>query len=271
MNGIRFKACDTPIDAHLLLVSQFQLRSNSDSKVYSETVFVIHNILKYVPSTQLNDKVMESFEMGKEAKSRVGKARVALIISVVLVVLLAISNVRFYNTNQSLQNLIGSLETENSDLQKQIGTLQTENTNLQGQIGNLQSQINSLESQYNQLQSQKDTLQSEVDALKTQNDGLQNEIEALKASQLHKVDVHWTDHQRYPSPYVSIQGSIFNSGSDSAYNAILTVRIFDSVGTLLKSEEIHLGKIDGKSYIAFDVDIPYSGDADSVTTTLTYD
>lgn len=206
--------------------------------------------------------------MGTEAKSRVGKARVGLIISVVLVVLLAISNVRFLNATQSLQNQISALETQNSDLQGQISTLQTQNTNLRSQISDLQSQISSLN---DQLQSQEDLFQSEVDALQTQNDELQNEIEALKAPQLHKVNIQWTDHQRYPSPYVSIQGSIFNSGSESAHNAVLTVRIFDSAGTLLKSEEIHLGTIDGKSYIAFDVDIPYSGDADSVTTTLTYD
>jgi len=99
---------------------------------------------------------------------------------------------------------------------------------------------------------------------------LQNEIKALKVPQLHKVNVQWADHERFET-YVSIQGSIFNSGSESSYNTILTVRIFDSASTLLKSEEINLGTIDGKSYIAFDVDIPYSGDADSVTTTLAYD
>lgn len=202
--------------------------------------------------------------MGAEVKSRISRAKVGLIICVVLVVLLSISNVWFFNTNQSLQNLISALETQNRDLQNQIGTLQSQNTNLQSQISNLQSQISS-------LKIQNDQLQSEADALQTQNNRLQNEIEALKAPQLHKVDIRWSDHQRYPSPYVSIQGSIFNSGSESAYNAILTVRIFDSVGTLLKSEEIHLGDIDGKSYIAFNVEIPYSGDADSVTTTLTYD
>jgi len=193
------------------------------------------------------------------------------VICVVLVVLLSISSAWFFNTTQSLQNLTSALETQNSDLQKQVGTLQTQNANFQSQVSSLQSQINSLKTQNDQLQSQAQTLQSEVDALQTQNNNLQDEIEALKAPQLHKVNVQWTDHPRYGSPYVSIQGSIFNSGSESAHNAILTVRIFDKAGTLLKSEEINLGTVDGKSYIAFSVDIPYSGDADSVTTTLTYD
>ena len=204
-------------------------------------------------------------------KILVGKLSVGLIIGVVLVVLLSISNAWSFYTTQSLQNSISALETEKNDLQEQIGSLQTQNTNLQSQISSLQSQISSLKKQNDQLQSQKDTLQSEVDALQTQNDGLQNEIEALKAPQLHKVDVQWTDHVRWDSSHVSIQGSILNSGSEPAYDAILTVRIFDSVGTLLKSEEIHLGKIDGKSHVAFNVDIPYSGDADSVTTAITYD
>jgi len=179
---------------------------------------------------------MGSSDMGTEARSQVGKANV-LIISVVLVVLLSISNAWFLYANQNLQNQISVLETETSDLQEQIGTLQ-----------------------------------SQIDSLESQNHGLQNEIVTLKAPQLHKVDFQWTDHQgRYPSPYISIEGSIFNSGSEPAYNTILTVRIFDSANTLLKSEEIHLGTVAGKSYNAFDVDIQYSGRADSVTTTITYE
>jgi len=206
---------------------------------------------------------MESSGMGTEARGRVGKGNV-LIISVVLVVLLSISNAWFLYTNQSLQNQIGALETENSDLQEQIGTLQSQNTNLQSQISNFKDQ----------LKSQADYFQSQVDTLQTENNGFQNEIEALKAPQLHKVNVQWADHQgglRYPAPYISIEGSIFNSGSESAYNTILTVRIFDSVSALLKSEEIHLGTVAGKSYNVFNVDIQYSGRADSVTTTITYD
>ena len=194
--------------------------------------------------------------MGSEVKGR-SRRTVGLIICVVLVVLLSISNIWLFNTTQSL---ISDLETKNSDLQKQISTLLTENTNLQSQISNLKDQ----------LKSQADYFQSQVDALQTENNRLQNEIKALKVPQLHKVNVQWADHERFET-YVSIQGSIFNSGSESSYNTILTVRIFDSASTLLKSEEINLGTIDGKSYIAFDVDIPYSGDADSVTTTLAYD
>jgi len=218
-----------------------------------------------------NDRGQESSELELELKNRIKRAKTGLAICVALVVLLAISNVWFLNRNQSLQDLRSALETQNSDLQVQIDTLQTQNTNLQSQISNLQGQINSLKTKNNQLQSQQEILQSEVDALQTQNVNLQDEVEVLKAPQLHKVNVQWTDYPRYPLPYVLIQGAVFNSGSESAHNAILTVRIFDKAGTLLKSEEIHLGTIEGKSYIAFSVDVPYSGDADSVTTTLAYD
>lgn len=234
----------------------------------NETVFVVHNILKHVPR---QIKLRRVRKMGAEAKSRSRRAKVVLMICVVLVVLLSVSNVMFFNTTQSLQNLISTLDMQNSDLRKEIDTLQTRNTNLQSQISSLQGQINSLKTKNDQLQSQQEILQSEVDALQTQNVNLQDEIEVLKAPQLHKVNVQWTDYPRYPLPYVLIQGAVFNSGSESAHNAILTVRIFDKAGTLLKSEEIHLGTIEGKSYIAFSVDVPYSGDADSVTTTLAYD
>jgi len=206
-----------------------------------------------------------------EVKNRIRRVKVGLAICIVLVVLLSISNAWLFDATQGLQNLRSALETQNSDLQKQIDSLQTQNTNLQSQISNLQSQISNLKTQNGQLQSQQEILQSEVDALQTQNIKLQDEMEELKAPQLHKVNVQWTDYPRYPLPYVLIQGAVFNSGSESAHNAILTVRIFDKAGTLLKSEEIHLGTIEGKSYIAFSVDVPYAGDADSVTTTLTYD
>lgn len=113
------------------------------------------------------------------------------------------------------------------------------------------------------------SLERQVNTLQTQNAQLQNEIAAHNAPQLHEVNVQWTDNRpRFGSPHISIRGSIFNSGSESTHDVILTVRVFDSAGTLLKSEELHLGTIYGKSYIAFDVDIPYSGDADSVRTTL---
>lgn len=122
------------------------------------------------------------------------------------------------------------------------------------------------------LQRQANSLQSEVDSLTTDKNNLQNEINSLKASQLHEVNVGWSDHHPwFGSPHISISGAIFNSGTNSASNVIYTIKIYDSADTLLKSEELIFGTIEGKSYKNFDTDIDYSGDADHITTTLTHD
>ena len=101
---------------------------------------------------------------------------------------------------------------------------------------------------------------------------LQNQVNTLKASQLHEVNVRWSDHHPlFGATYISISGTIFNSGTNSAYKVVLTVKIYDSADTLLKSEELGFGTISGKSYKNFDTTIEYSGDAEYITTTLTYD
>lgn len=122
------------------------------------------------------------------------------------------------------------------------------------------------------LENQIADLQNQVTNLQNQISSLQNEIDSLKTPQLHRVEVSWTDnHPWFASPYIDYYGTIFNSGSQTAYSVVLTVRIYDASDTLLKTEEIHLGNIAGKSYQAFDVDIEYSGDADHLTSALTYD
>lgn len=56
-----------------------------------------------------------------------------------------------------------------------------------------------------------------------------------------------------------------------AFGVVYSVRIFDEFDVLLETEEILLGTIVGRSYVTFDVDIEYSGDADYISTVLTYD
>jgi len=132
-------------------------------------------------------------------------------------------------------------------------------------VDSLQSQVNTLQSDISNLETDKSSLEAQVDDLQTQ-------IDSLEEPQLHQVNIEWSDnHPWFASPYISISGTIFNSGTYSASNVILTVRIYDSAGTLLESEEILFGTIDGKSYKGFDTTITYSGDADYVTTTLSYD
>jgi prefoldin subunit 5 len=98
---------------------------------------------------------------------------------------------------------------------------------------------------------------------------LQSKIDSLEAPQLHGVEVYWEDY--YPSPYIHVYGSVFNSGSLTAYNVVCTVRIYDKYNRLLKTENIGIGDIDGKSYRAFSNIIEYYGDADYITYTLTCD
>ena len=195
--------------------------------------------------------------MTEVEKKGTGKAKVALVVCVVLVVILAVSNVWFFMRAESFGNQINDLETDKSNLQSQVNSLQNEVNSLEIGNSNLESQINNLLDQ--------------ISDLEYQNTVLQNEVDSLKLPQLHTVEVYWTDkHPLTGSPYINIYGSIFNSGSQTASSVVLTVKVYDVYDTLLKSEEIHLGTIAGRSYKSFDVDIEYSGVADHVITTLTY-
>lgn len=168
--------------------------------------------------------------MTEVEKKGIGKSKIGLLASSVLIVILVISSLWLYTRINSLQNQVNALETD------------------------------------------KDNLQNQINSLQTWLDGNITEIDSLKTPQLHKVNVEWSDHHPwFASPYISTSGCIFNSGTYSAYNVVLTVKIYDSADTLLKSEELIFGTISGKSYKNFDTTIEYSGNAYYVLTTLTYD
>ena len=188
----------------------------------------------------------------------VGKLKVGLLMCGVLVVVLAVSNVWFFMRVESLGN--------------EINTLETDKSNLQSEVSNLETDKNVLEDQINDLETDKSSLESQISDFEYEITLLQNEIDSLREPQLHRVEVFWTDdHPVVGLPFVNIYGSIFNSGSQSAYSVVYTVRIYDEFDILLKTEEIHLGSITGRSYITFDVNIEYSGDADYISTVLTFD
>ena len=218
-----------------------------------------------------------------EKEKGLGKSKIGLVISGVLIVILAISSLWLYTTVSTLQTDKDNLQTQINNLQSQVSSLETwldsNKTLLQTTINErnqlqtwLDGNVTDYESQIESLNSEITTLNSQINSLNAQITSLQSEIDSLKAPQLHRVEVYWTDnHPIIGSPYVNIYCSIFNSGSQTAYSVVYTVRIYDAYDTLLKTEEIHLGNIAGKSYQTFDTDIEYSGDADYVTTTLTYD
>ena len=217
-----------------------------------------------------------------ETKTKTSGLKIGLVVSIALIVVLALFSVWAYSEISSLSSRVNNLETDNDNLQTQVDSLQTDKSTLQSQVSSLETENNQLqtcldgnitnyESQIESLNSQIATLNSQIDSLDTQITNLQSEIDSLKEPQLHRVEVYWTDnHPLFASPYVSIEGTIFNSGSQTAYSVVYTIRIYDASDTLLKTEEIHLGNIYGKSYETFDVDIEYSGDADYITTTLSY-
>lgn len=188
----------------------------------------------------------------------VGKLKIGLLMCAVMVVLLAVSNVWFFMRVESLGNEINILEIDKDNLQSEVSSLETDKRILEDQV--------------NGLENDKSSLESQISDLEYENTLLQNEIDSLNEPQLHRVEVYWNDnHPVIGLPFVNIYGSIFNSGSQSAYSVVYTVRIYDEFDTLLETEEIHLGIISGKSYVAFDVDIEYSGDADYISTALTFD
>lgn len=179
---------------------------------------------------------------------------IGLIVSIALVVLLAISNLLVYS---SLQSQINTLNTQKNSLQNQVSNLQTDKTNLENNVTALQNQVN--------------TLQTDKNNLQTQVNNLQTQVNNLKAPQLHLVNFEsrvttvWLG-----TDYVTVKGTIFNSGSNSASNVVFTVRLYNSASTLLKTEQITFGTILGKSYENFNTDIGAEG-VSYITTSLTHD
>lgn len=171
-----------------------------------------------------------------ERVKRFNRIQVVLTICILLIAILAMSNIWLYITIDGQQKQINSLETDKKSLEYQVRDLQETNTNLESYGNDLLNMVNS-----------------------------------LRAPQLHEVNVAWSDNRTSPdSPHISLNGTIFNSGEESAPNVKITVEIYDNVGNSLKKEEVLLGEIAGKSYKNFDTDIAYSGDADYITKELTF-
>lgn len=169
--------------------------------------------------------------------TEVKKTRIGLIVSISLVVILAVSIFLVYIS-----------------LQSQINTLKTEK--------------DSLNTTYQSYVSTHSHTNSEYDTLK-------NERDTLRAPQLHLVNFEDTIYSSVMyTDYVTVKGTIFNSGSNSATNVVLTVRLYDSDDTLIKTEQIAFLPILGKSYENFDLGYleRISGEGVKyVTTSLTYD
>ncbi len=108
--------------------------------------------------------------MTEVEKKGIGKATVSLVVTTVLVVILAISNVWSYTT---LQNRINALSSEKDNLQSQLNTLQSQKDSLNATYQDYASTHSRLDSEY-------DTLQSQIQSLTNEKNELQNENLILK-------------------------------------------------------------------------------------------
>src|SRR3990170_5371549 len=136
-----------------------------------------------------------------------------------------------------------------SDKDVQIASLESQLADLQNQIGSKESDIIAKE---NYISAQEELIAN-----------YSSLVDDLEAPLVHRIEFTWVDHQT-PSSFVTVSGSVFNSGWKTAYNVVETVYIYDASNTLIKTHPINLGNIAEKSYQEFNVDISYSGDADRV-------
>jgi len=192
--------------------------------------------------------------LGGEVKGGIGKIKIGLIISAIVIIVLAGLNIWFYMNKTSLesqlkerwdsygselwwhsyyQNLSVDLSTEKGNLQNQVTTLTTEKDNLQTQVNNLQ------------------------------------------AANLVKIGMNWADnHPWFGTPYVRLTGYVVNVGIKTAHNCEVEVKLYRA-GVLVTTQIIYLENIDGVGwwndrYIA--ENFYYSGPSiTSVTVTLTWD
>jgi len=127
--------------------------------------------------------------------------------------------------------------------------------------------IDQLNAVINQLNAVNNQLNEEISDLQIQIQELERilDLQHTGISQLHLLNYETTVHTvKLGTDYVTVNGTILNSGSDSITNVFLLVRIYDSEGSLLKTEQISLGTVEGKSHKNFGTDIEAEG-ANSVT------
>jgi len=62
-------------------------------------------------------------------------------------------------------------------------------------------------------------------------------VSLQQKGELHVIDLHWSDHHPlFGSPYATVEGTIFNSGSRAAGDVELIIRLYDSQDRLIKTE-----------------------------------
>jgi hypothetical protein len=201
------------------------------------------------------------------SNSSINRLVIGIIIGIILGFVFGyyISNIRYEDLNAQYQDL----NRENLELNTQYEDLETQYEDLNTQYLYLITQYDELNIQYTNITSQHEDLNVQYSSLVDELNYLNSYLEYLREPSLYKVEVFWRDN--IFSNSISYYGSIFNAGWDTAYNVVITVRIFNLSDEILKTEEVHLGDIFGRSYQSFDVEIDYSGNAEYVTSSFSHD
>lgn len=122
----------------------------------------------------------------------------------------------------------------------------------------------------NSLQTKCHDLQAAYDNYKTTHMHSNSEYNSLRVAQLHEVNFKSEVYRvLFGTDYVTVNGTIFNSGSDPATNVIFTIRVYNSDDVLIEDETFYFGTIPGKRYLTFGEKI-YAEGAHHVTTSLTH-
>lgn len=140
--------------------------------------------------------------------------------------------------------LYDSLNNRTNELQSQVAELTSQNANLQEQIDSQQSIIFDLQKENNDLQNQLNI------------EGPPNLVTSLGATDTNS-SVPPNDPN--PNPRLYIEGTVYNIGSETAYNCWLNVTLYRGED-VVRSAYIDLGTIAGGDSVQVSENIAYSGD-----------
>lgn len=203
--------------------------------------------------------------MTEVEKKGIGKAKVGLVVSAVLIVILAVSNVWSYT---NLQNQINTLNNDKNNLQSQVNTLQSQidslNTTYQDYLSThshsnseyaaLQSQIQTLQTwldgnisllqttiaERDQLQTWLDgnitNYESQINLLNTQITNLQSQIDSLNTTYQDYVSTHSHSNSEYDALQSEYNNYVAtHHHTDSEYDALKAPKL--SLLSLSSSDE----------------------------------
>lgn len=191
--------------------------------------------------------VLEAMNLEKELKKGIGKLKIGLVISGIVIVALAGLNIWFYLNKHSLEVQIG-------ELWDNYGHEQWWHSYYQNMSNQLSTEKDALQSAYNNYVAIHNHTNSEYDAL-------ESERGSLKAPKLTILSVFVDDVRPFlGNPYLHVYGDVWNVGTDTAYNSRLHVMAYQGA-VLAVDTYIELGTIYGENKKHMDERIYYVGGA----------